>query len=143
MEEFYRFRRLITVTFNEEGQMSKIKLIFSLVIIGIIGLVMAVYAADVTGEWELTTESPRGERTSAVKFVQDGEKLTVTMEDRRGGEMEGKGTVKGNNIGWTFVRSTPRGEFEMVYKGTIDGNTMSGTVDFGGRGEMEWTANKK
>lgn len=57
--------------------------------------------------------------------------------------MEGKGTVKENNIEWTFVRSTPRGEFEMVYKGIIDGNTMSGTVDFGGRGEMEWTANKK
>jgi len=122
--------------------MSKTKTIFSLVLIGIIGLVMAVYAADVTGEWELTAESPRGEFTQAVKFVQDGEVLTVTMESRRGDELEGEGTVKGNKIEWTILRSTPRGEFEMIYKGTIDGDTMSGTVDFGGRGEMEWTANK-
>ena len=122
--------------------MSKTKAIFSLVLIGIIGLVMAVYAADVTGEWELTAESPRGEFTQSVKFVQDGEALTVTMESRRGDEMEGEGTVKDNEIEWTILRSTPRGEFEMVYKGIIDGDTMSGTVDFGGRGEMEWTAEK-
>lgn len=122
--------------------MSRTKSIFSLVFLGMMMLVITVYAADVTGEWELTAESPRGEFTQAVKFVQDGETLTVTMESRRGDEMEGEGTVKDNEIEWTILRSTPRGEFEMVYKGTIDGDTMSGTVDFGGRGEMEWTAKK-
>ncbi len=144
MEDFYDFMRLITETFFKRSiVMLKTKWVLFLLLVGVISLALTAYAADVTGEWDLTIQSQRGERTSTIKFVQDGESLTVTMQGMRGGEMEGTGTVKGNDIEWKIVRSTPRGEFEMVYKGTIEGDSMSGTADFGGRGEMEWTATKK
>lgn len=99
---------------------------------------------DVTGDWEMTMESPRGgEITRAVHFEQDGEKITVTTESRRGDEITAEGTIKGNEIEWTVSRETPRGAMTMIYKGTVEGETMSGTVEMGDFGSADWTAKRK
>ena len=106
--------------------------------------VVSLYAVDVAGEWELTSEGRQGPQTQTFKIVQDGEKITVTMEGRMG-ETTGEGTIKDNAIEWTITRETQRGEFSSVYKGTVDGDTMSGTVSMsmGNMAEREWTAKKK
>jgi len=99
---------------------------------------------DVTGDWEMTMESPRGgEITRAVHFEQEGEKITVTMESRRGDEFTTEGTIKGNEIEWTVSRETPRGAMTLSYKGTVEGETMSGTVEMGDFGSADWTAKRK
>ena len=99
---------------------------------------------DVTGDWEMTMESPRGgEITRAVHFEQDGEKITVTMESRRGDEITAEGTIKGNEIEWNVSRETPRGAMTIIYKGTVEGETMSGTVEMGDFGSADWTAKRK
>jgi hypothetical protein len=115
-------------------------LAFALVFL-LIGLAGA-YDGDVTGDWEMTMVTPRAERTSTVHFEQDGEKITVTMEGRQGGEIIGEGTIKGNEIEWTISRSTPRGDMTMSYKGTVDGDSMSGTVELGDFGSFDWTAKR-
>jgi len=107
-------------------------------------------AADVSGEWEMTTQGMLGEQAFTITIAQDGENLTVTMPGTEvaGGEvgepMEAKGTIKGNEIQWTVVRETPRGSFEMVYTGTVDGDSMSGqmTMSMGDR-TSDWTAARK
>jgi len=100
-------------------------------------------AADVSGEWELTIQSPRGEMTSTAKFVQDGEKLTVTMTGPRGRDTTGEGTIKGNAIQWSVTRTGPEGDaFTIKYSGTVEGNTMSGTAETP-RGSVNWKATKK
>ena len=89
-------------------------------------------------------ESPRGgEITRAVHFEQEGEKITVTMESRRGDEFTTEGTIKGNEIEWTVSRETPRGAMTLSYKGTVEGETMSGTVEMGDFGSADWTAKRK
>ena len=106
---------------------------------------------DLTGDWEMTTESPRGERTQTIHIEQDGETLTVTMAGgvgRRGGqggggEITAEGTIQGNKVEWSFTRNTPRGEFTTKYTGTVEGNTMSGQVDRGQRGTAPWSAKRK
>lgn len=103
---------------------------------------VAAAGGDVTGKWDLTTSSPRGERTRAAEFKQEGENLTVTMEGRNGEPLEAKGTVKGSAIEWSVTRETSRGEFTLVYKGTVDGDAMKGTVQFGDFGSGEWTAKR-
>jgi hypothetical protein len=105
-------------------------------------LLASAQTADVSGEWELIIQSPRGEMNSTAKFVQDGETLTVTMTSQRG-ESTGAGTIKGNDIEWTVTSDTPRGKFTRTYKGKVDGNTMKGEVQMGDRGSMEWKATKK
>jgi hypothetical protein len=98
---------------------------------------------DVSGEWELTLETPRGEMTMMVKFTQEGEKLTVTMVGPRGGEAQGEGTIQENAVQWSVSRTGPDGNpFTVTYKGTVEGTTMSGTAE-NPRGTVNWKATKK
>jgi hypothetical protein len=106
------------------------------------GLAQSTQTADVKGDWELTTTTPRGERTSAMTIAQDGENITVTLTNPRG-EATGKGTIKGNDIEWTVTRTTPRGEMTISYKGTVEGNTMSGNLQMGNAGTGTWKAARK
>jgi len=100
-------------------------------------------AVDVTGDWDFTQSSPRGERTSIIHFEQDGNTLIVTMESRQGGEITGKGTLQENTISWTITRNTQRGDFTMTYSGIVKGDTMSGQTQMGERGAMDWSAVRK
>lgn len=104
--------------------------------------VVSLYAVDVAGEWEMTSEGRQGPQTQTFKIEQDGEKITVTMEGRQG-EVTGEGTIKGNAIEWSITRETQRGEFTTTYKATVEGDTMTGTMSMGDFGEREFTAKKK
>ena len=108
----------------------------------LIPVLLNAQEVNVTGDWEMTTQSPRGERTQDIHFEQQGEKLTVTMQIR-GEEVTAEGTVKGNKIEWSVTRSTERGDFTISYTGTVEGDTMSGEAQMGDFGSMEWTAKKK
>jgi hypothetical protein len=120
----------------------------SLVILAGLALALCVspvgaQQADVNGQWELTVDSPRGPMTSQVKFVQQGEKLTVTMTGPRGRESSGEGTIQGNSIQWSITRTGPEGnKFTIKYSGTVEGTSMSGTAE-APRGSVKWTAIKK
>jgi hypothetical protein len=116
--------------------------IFFICILFLLAISLSAQDINVTGDWEMTVTTPRGERTQEVNFKQEGEKLTVTMQGR-GGEVTAEGTVKGDEIEWTITRSTPRGEFKMTYTGKIEGDTMSGEVQMGDFGSGEWKAKKK
>ena len=82
-------------------------------------------ATDVSGSWTMTATTPRGERTSTLVFVQEGEKLTVTSKSERG-ESTGAGTITGDAIEWSITRETPMGAMTVTYKGTVAGDTMAG-----------------
>ena len=105
-----------------------------------VGILLA--ETNVTGKWNLTSSTPRGERTRVAEFTQNGEALTVITEGRDGAKVEAKGTVKGDEIEWMMHRETSGGTFEVTYKGKIEGNTMKGTVQYGDRGSGEWTAKR-
>ncbi len=90
-------------------------------------------------------QTPRGgERTMDIHIEQEGEKITVTWTGFRGEEVKAEGTIKGNEIEWSFTREgRGGGEFTMTYKGKVEGDTMTGEVQMGDFGSMEWTAKKK
>ncbi len=122
-------------------------LLLGLLLTGLAAFALA--AADVTGDWELTmTMGQRGPVTQALKFVQTGEKLTMTMtrmgRDGNPVEIKGEGTVKGSDIEWTVVRMGRDGqETKTIYKGKIvDANTITGTFE-GMQGPVEWKATRK
>lgn len=122
--------------------MKKMYSMIALFALLLIPVLLSAQDVNVTGDWEITTQSPRGERTSDIHFEQDGESLTVTMQ-LMNEEVTAEGTVKGNKIEWSVTRSTQRGEFTISYTGTIDGDSMSGEAQMGDFGTMEWTAKKK
>jgi translation elongation factor P/translation initiation factor 5A len=108
-------------------------------------LAVVAWAADVSGVWEMSSPGRGGEMmTRDITIVQEGNKITVTMPGRQGGEpIKGEGTLEGNAIEWKIVRQGRDGqEMTMTYKGTVDGATMKGTFQMMDR-EVEWTAKKK
>jgi hypothetical protein len=100
----------------------------------------AADAVSVAGAWTITVKTPRGDRTSTLTFVQDGEKLTVTSKNEHG-EATGTGTLKGSDISWSITRDTPRGKMTFTYSGKVDGNTMSGETQTNG-GSSPWAATR-
>jgi hypothetical protein len=99
--------------------------------------------ADVAGVWELTTQTPQGDMAADATFVQDGDKIKFSMVGFQGMEMTGEGTVKGQELEWTVVVSTPQGDFSLIYKGKVEGDTMTGEVQAGDFGAFPFTAKKK
>lgn len=99
-------------------------------------------AADVSGVWEITSESPRGTMTRKVTFVQDGAALTGTMESRMGSLPIEKGSVEGDKISFTVQFSMGERRFEMVYKGTVEGDEASGTFLTPRGDQVPWTAKR-
>jgi len=106
-------------------------------------LAFAAAAIDISGVWEMTTQTPQGDMTADATFVQDKEAVKVSMTGPQGMEMKGEGTVKGQDIEWMVTVSGQMGEFVLVYKGKVDGETMSGEVQAGDFGSFPWTAKKK
>jgi len=128
---------------KKEERIKRITLLSGIMVLSLLALGFSWQNVDVSGDWELTSQSPRGEFTQNVHFDQEGESLKVTMEGRRGEESTGEGIIKGSEIEWTITRSTPRGEFTVNYTGVVEGDTMSGEVQMGDFGSMEWTAKRK
>jgi len=128
--------------------MKKICSLITLVSLLLFPVVLSGQDVDVSGDWQMTSVTPRGERTQTIHIEQDGEKLTVTMQGgfrggQRGGEITAEGTIQGNKVEWSFSRSTPRGEFTVKYTGIVEGDSMTGEVDRGQGGTSPWTAKRK
>jgi hypothetical protein len=114
----------------------------ALILLAPLAFCFAQESVNVSGEWDLTINTPRGEMTHTAKFVQDGEKITVTIISQRG-ESTGTGTIKGADIEWAITREGPQGQFTITYKGKVEGDTMKGEAQMGDRGTAEWKAAKK
>jgi hypothetical protein len=100
-------------------------------------------AADVTGTWDFTIETPAGTGNPTFVFQQDGEKLTGTYTGMLG-KADVTGTVKGDKIQFQFEASYEGQKFSIRYSGTIESPTrMKGTAQFADMGEGAWTAVKK
>lgn len=124
------------------------KLITASVTIVTIALALAVLPtaearrADVSGTWQLMVETQAGTGEPTVTLKQDGENLTGTYKGRFG-EAPLKGTIKGNEIMFSFKVSGQGQELEIEYSGTVDGNTMKGKVKLGELGEGTFTGKKQ
>lgn len=140
---FVKILYIIKIT-RKEIKMKIVYPFLAIFALALLAFSQSAQQVNVTGDWELTVTTPRGERPpQTISLKQEAEKLTVTTTDPRGGEIKGEGTVKGNEIEWTIIRTGQRGEMKMTYKGKIEGDTMSGQVQMGDFGSFDWKAAKK
>ena len=99
-------------------------------------------AADITGKWSATVETDAGSGAPSFVFKQSGESLTGTYSGQLG-DAPITGTVKGNDVEFSF-KAAPQGDTLTIrYKGTITGNQMKGSVDLGGMAGGTFTATKQ
>jgi hypothetical protein len=108
------------------------------------GILCAQGKTDVTGKWalEVTTEAG-GTTTPSVTLKQDGEKLTGHYSSMTLGEADVTGTVKGQQIEFTFNAEVQGFALNVKYSGTVDGNSMKGTLSLGELGGGTFTGKKQ
>src|SRR5437764_314767 len=114
------------------------------VLIGIFLLAAAPGFAqtNVTGDWDVTINSPQGANTIHVTFKQDGGKLSGTFGSPMG-EVPVSGSLDGRVITLTMVAQTPQGAMNVAMTGDLDGDTIvNGKADVAGMGQMEWSAKR-
>lgn len=104
---------------------------------------LVALAADITGTWKGSVETPNGTRETTFNFKADGDKLTGTVAGGRGGESPiENGKIDGDNVSFTVNRKFQDREFKQEYKGKVDGSSMKLSFQMGDR-TVEMTAKKQ
>lgn len=99
-------------------------------------------AADVSGTWAVSVETPAGSGTPTFVLKQEGEKVTGTYTGQLG-EAPVTGTVKGSAIEFSFDLTVQGTALHVTYAGTVEGATMKGTVKLGELGDGTFTGKKQ
>ena len=98
---------------------------------------------DVTGKWAFNVETAAGSGTPTITFTQDGEKLTGKYAGQLG-EADLAGTVKGQDIAFTFNVDAQGTMLNFKYTGTIENkDALKGKVEIVGLGEGTFTAKRQ
>lgn len=103
---------------------------------------VAMFAADITGKWKTTFNTPNGVREGSMTLKVDGDKLTGTMNSQRGAVEIQDGKVNGDEISFSVTRRFQDNDVKVLYKGKVSGSDMKLTMTMGDR-EMEMTAKKE
>jgi hypothetical protein len=117
-------------------------------------LASPLQAQDVTGTWEITSETQRGSRSFDVTFVQNGVEVEGTailqMRGPPGGGGGGSpqevpitdGAMDGDQLTFTLTMGMGDRTFSQTFTATVSGDTMEGTITTP-RGENPFTGTKK
>lgn len=96
--------------------------------------------ADITGKWDVTVTTTQGQMsTSTLVLMKDGGKIVGTLSGPQG-DVNVEAEVKEKAVSLYASMPTQQGPIDVTFSGTADGNTMKGIVDFGGRGQGDWSA---
>src|SRR5215510_7944537 len=90
-------------------------------VLGVVLVASVARAADVSGDWELTTKVLDDVTYARVALKVDGEKLSGTLN-----ELKLEGTVKGDDV--TFIATRPNGQRFGEFKGRASADEIKGTV---------------
>ena len=98
---------------------------------------------NVTGKWLFNVETGAGSGTPTMTFTQDGEKLTGKYVGQLG-EADLTGTVKGQDIAFSFNVDAQGTALTFKYTGTIENkDALKGKVEIAGLGEGTFTAKRQ
>ena len=82
------------------------------------------------GTWNLTMQTPMGERRSTLTLSTAGGTLTGKQEAEGNTTDIAEGTVNGNDVSWKVSITNPM-PLTLTFNGPVDGNTLNGTADTG------------
>jgi len=98
--------------------------------------------ASIAGEWDAAMNTPGGVRNFKLVFTVEGEKLTGTVK-RAAGDVPLVGTVKGNDIEFTYAVQYNGNNLTISMTGKLEGDAINGTVTFGESGQSDaWSAKR-
>jgi hypothetical protein len=93
-------------------------------------------AADISGNWKGTAETPNGTVERTFVFKVDGHKLTGETNSARFGKSTIEdGKVDGDDLSFSLTVNVQGTEGKVVYKGKVDGDTIKFTVELQALGQ--------
>jgi hypothetical protein len=104
--------------------------------------IAALAQVDVSGDWAVTIESPQGTTTIDASMKQAGEDLTGTITSPLGA-VDFKGKVLKDALNVSYTLDLQGNTIEITMTGTVTGDSIAGNLNFGGLGEVPWTAKRK
>ena len=88
-------------------------------------LSLVAFAADASGTWKASIETPNGTMENTFTFKVDGDKLTGTITMGQMGEGPiSEGKVEGDNVTFAVVREFNGNQYRINYKGKVTGDEM-------------------
>lgn len=110
-------------------------LVAAVVIVAFAGMtrISAQAKVDLTGKWVFDVKTDAGTGTPTVTFKQDGEKLSGHYSSQTLGEADLTGTVKGQDVHFTFMADLGGQAAPVTYDAKIENkDSMKGTIDIAG-----------
>lgn len=94
-------------------------------VIGIILTSLSVNA-EVSGTYDISSESPMGVMESVLIINKDG---TGSLDSMMGKIEFDEANISGNQFDFSVTAETPMGDMDMSYTGVVDGNAVSGEIE--------------
>lgn len=120
------------------------KRVFRLSIIIALAISPAIIAAAqepiVVGTWDMTIDSPQGQRKAVLVIRQEGDKLKAAMKGSQGERPLDSAVLKGDEITLVMTIQFQGSDMVITYKGKAEKDSMKGEADFGGFATGEWAA---
>ena len=111
-----------------------------LILLTIVCCAVATQAQDsVSGQWDMTIETPQQTITRLINLKADGEKVTGAFKGPNG-ELPVSGSFKGNEIKIVYTVNFQGNDLTITMTGTVEKASMKGTADFGGFATGPWSA---
>lgn len=106
-------------------------------------LAWTAVAADISGTWKGTAETPNGTIERTFVFKADGNKLTGTTTSQMMGESKiTDGKIDGDNVSFTINVKFQDNDMKLNYNGKVVGNEIKFKVDGVQGNQIEYTAKK-
>jgi len=103
---------------------------------------LAFAQTNVTGDWDVTINSPQGVNTVLVTFKQDGEKVSGIFKSPQGELPFEGGSIAGNDLKFAFSIDVQGNAILISMTGKVDGGAITGKAEFGGFGEGVFSAER-
>ena len=96
---------------------------------------------NVTGDWDITIQSPQGTNTVKMSLKQEAEKVSGLFKSPMG-ELPFTGTVTGEELKFAFSIPFQGQPIDITMTGKVEAESMAGTASFGGMVEGPWSAKR-
>ena len=95
----------------------------------------------VDGNWNLTMQTPMGERNATLNLKSAGGTLTGTQGADGNSTEIFDGTVSGNDVAWKVSITNPM-PLTLEFKGTVAGDDISGEMGIGFMGNFPFAGKR-
>jgi len=112
-----------------------------------LGTAAVALAADPSGTWKWTTQSPNGAIETTLKLESTGGKLAGAYSNQFGDAAISNASLQDEVIAFDVVRDLGGNKYAVKYRGKLEGDTIKGTIEAPGHDDgkalkLDWNAKR-